>query len=371
LKVLHFFKTYLPETMGGIEQVIFQLAEGGIRHGVESEVLYLSPQRVTGDSQVSSHRTHRAHESFQLASTGFSLEAFSVFRRLASQTDLIHYHFPWPFMDLVHFASSVKVPSVVSYHSDIVKQKHLLKLYTPLMNAFLGSVDAIVATSPNYLATSEVLQRFNSKVRVIPIGIDRNTYPLADDARVSKWRASVGEKFFLFIGALRYYKGLDFLLDAARENGLPVVIVGSGPLESSLKDKAHALGLSNVFFVGSVPDEDKAALLQLCLGLVFPSHLRSEAFGVSLLEGAMYGKPLISCEIGTGTTYINIAGETGLVVPPQDPRALAAAMRALWDDPLKAAELGAAALARYEQLFRADTMVDDYYRLYQSLLNKE
>ena len=72
-------------------------------------------------------------------------------------------------------------------------------------------------------------------------------------------------------------------------------------------------------------------MFELCFAVLFPSHLRSEAFGISLLEGAMYGKPLISSEIGTGTTYINIDKETGLVVPPSDPIALREAMDFLWN----------------------------------------
>ncbi|MFJ3521377.1 glycosyltransferase family 4 protein [Pseudomonas sp. NPDC090203] len=370
MKVLHFFKTYLPDTMGGIEQVIFQLAEGGRRVGVEAQVLSLSSGPVQFDGRVGGHVVHRARQDLHLASTGFSLSAFGMFKRLSREVDLVHYHFPWPFMDVVHFVSGVQVPSVLTYHSDIVKQKMLVKMYSPLMNSFLRSVDAIVATSPNYLASSPVLQRFENKVSVIPLGIDPETYPAPQDARLDRWRAVTGQRFFLFVGALRYYKGLDFLLDAAKQTGLPVVIVGGGPLEQALKHKARSLGLANVLFLGGLPDEDKSALLQLCSAVVFPSHLRSEAFGVTLLEGAMYGKPMISCEIGTGTTYINIHGETGLVVEPCNASALAAAMQQLWGDPLFAAQLGGRAAIRFEKCFRADTMVGSYKSLYDEVLAK-
>ncbi len=367
-KVLHFFKTYYPQTMGGIEQVIFQLAEGGTSHGVQAEVLYLSRGGSARGEPVANHLTHRSQLDLELASTGFSLSAFRDFAELAKQADLIHYHFPWPYMDLVHFATRLRKPTVVTYHSDIVKQKTLLRLYQPLMHRFLSSVDRVVATSPNYVESSPVLQHYLNKVSVIPIGLDRATYPLPTAERLAYWRSRLGERFFLFVGALRYYKGLAFLLEALRSTPLPVVIVGSGPLEAELKDQARGHGLTNVHFLGSLPDEDKVALLSLCYGLVFPSHLRSEAFGISLLEGAMYGKPMISCEIGTGTTYINIAGETGLVVPPADPMALGQALRTLWDQPAMAAEMGRRALLRFEQQFTAETMVSSYATLYRSLL---
>jgi rhamnosyl/mannosyltransferase len=368
IKVLHFFKTYYPETMGGIEQVIFQLAEGSARHGIQAEVLSLSPRGAARNEVVGHHLAHRSKLDLHVASTGFSLSAIKDFVELAKDADIIHFHFPWPYMDLVHFATRLRKPTVVSYHSDIVKQKTLLKLYKPLMYRFLSSVDRIVASSPNYAQSSTVLTDFKDKVSVVPYGLDRTTYPEPSTEKLERWKARVGEKFFLFIGALRYYKGIHFLLEAAQRNRLPIVIVGGGMLEEELKASAQAAGLDNVHFVGKLPDIDKAALLKLCYALVFPSHLRSESFGISLLEGAMYGKPMISCEIGSGTTYINLAGETGMVVPPADVDALAAAMQAMWDQPAMAAEMGARAAERYEKVFTADAMASSYAEIYRSLL---
>jgi rhamnosyl/mannosyltransferase len=147
------------------------------------------------------------------------------------------------------------------------------------------------------------------------------------------------------------------------------VIVGAGPIERELKKQADTLGVRNVHFLGAVSEEDKVALISLSYGIVFPSHLRSEAFGIALLEGAMYGKPMISSEIGTGTTFVNIAGETGIVVPPSDSFALRTAMQYLWDHPIEAARMGKNAEARYFKYFTADNMVKSYVNLYQSLLS--
>ncbi len=368
-KVLHFFKTYYPETMGGVEQVIFQLAEGSVARGLSAEVLSLSTRGAARGEAVGHHVAHRSRLDLHVASTGFSRSAFKDFAELARQADIIHYHYPWPYMDLVHFASRLNKPTLVSYHSDIVKQKMLLKLYRPLMNRFLGSVDRIVVSSPNYAQSSEVLQRFKDKVDIIPFGLEQSTYPEVDEAKRAGWRKRVGGRFFLFVGALRYYKSLDCLIEAAKLANLPVVIVGHGHLEQALRAQAQAIGASTVQFVGGVDDEDKVALLQLCEGFVFPSHLRSEAFGISLLEAAMYGKPMISCEIGTGTTFINLHGQTGLVTPPRHPGELARAMLELWNDPARAAEMGRQARLRYESVFSADQMIDSYVQLYQQLLD--
>lgn len=370
LRVLHFFKTYYPDSFGGIEQVIFQLCKGTAPYGITSNVLTLSPNPHETPIDFSGHLVHQAKLDFQLASTGFSLSAFGKFSALAKQADIIHLHYPWPFMDVVHFAAMHGKPTVVTYHSDIIKQKLLLKLYRPLKNRFLNSVDRIIATSPNYLATSLVLNRYRDKIVEITYGLDKSTYPSPASDTLAKWRSRFGggQRFFLFVGMLRYYKGLHILLDALHGTDYPVVIVGSGPVEGELKKHAARLGLKNIHFLGVLPDEDKVALLQLCYGVVFPSHLRSEAFGISLLEGAMYGKPMISSEIGTGTTFINIGGETGLVVPPSDPVALRQAMRYLLEHPEEAANMGKRAEGRYWKHFTAEQMVKAHVELYGGLL---
>jgi rhamnosyl/mannosyltransferase len=367
MRVLHFCKTYFPDSVGGIEQVIRQMCVGTGRLGVTNQVLALSRARRLAPIEFEGHTVHRVPLNFEVASNAVSLQAIGRLARMALDADVVHYHFPWPFLDIAHFLARIDKPTVVTYHSDIVRQKALLRLYQPLMHRFLGSVDSIVATSPNYLATSKVLDRYRDKTRVIAFGLDRSSYPEPDQSRLAHWRARVGPKFFLFVGVLRYYKGLHILLDAVAGTPYPVVIVGAGPIESELKARAERLGLKNVMFVGALDDADKVALLRLCYAVAFPSHLRSEAFGISLLEGAMFGKPMISSEIGTGTTYINVHGESGLVVPPSDPVALRAAMRSLWDNPYMAREMGRRAEERYWKLFTSAQMAEAYASLYREL----
>jgi O-antigen biosynthesis rhamnosyltransferase len=367
VKILHFFKTYYPNSFGGTEQVIFQLSRCTARQGIEVEVLSLSRNPEEGPLFIDNHRVYQSKLDVELASTGFSVAVFSRFAELAREADVIHCHYPWPCMDLVHLLSRTKKPTVLTYHSDIIRQKYLLKVYRPLMHYFLNRVDQIVATSPNYLATSKILNQYREKTAVIPIGLDKNTYPIPSPDLIAHWRSKITGKFFLFVGMLRYYKGLHILLDAIKDTDLKVVILGSGPVEASLKECAKKQGINNVFFVGILPDEDKVALLQMCYAVVFPSHMRSEAFGISLLEGAMFGKPMISSEIGTGTSYVNIHGETGLVVPPSDPGAFRKAMQYLLENPTEAHKLGSQAEERYLNFFTADKMTAQYINIYEEL----
>ena len=369
MRVLHFFKTYWPDSFGGVERVIHALAKGGVAHNIESDVLALSPAPSEMSLDFDYHRVFQVKCDLDIASTGFSRAAFKQFRQLSRSADVIHYHFPWPFMDIVDLVTSHGKPSVVTYHSDIVKQKMLLKLYTPLMHHFLGSASRIVATSPNYLASSATLQRYQQKTDIIPLGLDERDYPQAKKSRLDYWRQLFPGGFFLFVGVLRYYKGVYILLEAAQRSGIPVVIVGGGPHESELRKSIDQGGISNVHLVGALPDEDKIALLALCRALVFPSHLRSEAFGLSLVEAAMHGKPMISCEIGTGTSFVNLDQETGLVIAPDNVEALVSAMRKLWQNDALCEKFGTAARKRYVDYFTAQKMVESYALLYQSLIH--
>ena len=371
IRVLHFYKSSLPASYGGVESFIDTLCQADAKLGVQNTVLTLHPTPRKQPIEMDGYTVHQAKQNLFVASTGFSFSSLSQFPILASGVDIIHYHFPNPFADMLHMVCSPKKPCIVTYHSDIIKQKYLLYVYRPLKHRFLHSVDHIVATSPNYVATSGVLQRYTNKVSVIPAGIEQNRYATVDQERLNYWRERLAEPFFFFIGALRYYKGLHVALDAIAGTKIRIAIAGSDGVEKELKAQAASLRLKNVDFLGSVNDEDKLALMHLCYGFIFPSHLRSEAFGISLLEAATVGKPMISCEIGTGTTFINLTNETGLVINPCSSRELREAMQYLLDHPDIAAQMGKNAKKRSFALFSAAQQAKSYYALYQRLLSSK
>ena len=370
MKVLHVYRTYFPETQGGLEEVIRQICSSTVKHDIESRIFTLRNNGKSDVVQFDGVEVCRFSQDVEIASCGFSIAALKGFKQYVEWADIIHYHFPWPFGDILHLLGKVEKPCIATYHSDIIRQQWLLRLYRPIKRAFLDKVDVIVATSENYFATSKVLGRYSEKVRVIPIGIDDRHQPVTQE-KIEELRQKVGDGFFLFIGVLRYYKGLHILLDALENTDCRVVIVGSGPIENELKAHAKRLSLSNVTFLGYVNDEDKIALIKLSRGIVFPSYLRSEAYGVTLVEGALFGKPLISTEIGSGTSYVNKHGETGLVIPPSDSRSLRNAMEKIANDDLLAKKMGENSRNRYETFFTGSLMGKKYAELYQKMIQEK
>lgn len=366
IRVLHFYRTYWPDSFGGGERVIATIAQGAALHGIDTEILSLSRDPASSQPMHNGIRAEKVGYRFRPGGVEMSLKAIGKLQEMARSADIINYHYPYPFADMAHLGGRIGKPFVVTYHSDIVGRRTLDTAYSPLRNWFLSRANRILATSQNYADSSPVLARHADRTQIIPLGMFDRSGEL-DEAGIAHWRKRLPKRFLLFTGVFRYYKGLDYLLQATAKTGIDVVLVGGGPEEEKWKEKGR--GINNLHFLGSLDDDDKYALLSLSDGFLFPSHLRSEAFGLSLVEAAMFGKPMISCEMGTGTSFVNKNEETGIVIPPADVEALAAAMQCLFDDQALAAKYGKAARKRYEDLFTADRMAASYADLYHEIMS--
>lgn len=373
IRALQVYRTYFPDPPGGLQEAVRQIAISTSRVNVESKIFTLSPEPLPKMLHRPEGAVIRAKSWAAPASCDLGgVSAFTRFAAACADSDVVHYQFPWPFEDVLHAVVRPKIPAVMTYQSDVVRQKFLGKMYAPLMWKTLCSMRYIVATSPAYATTSTVLSHpsISGKVRVIPNGIDEDTFSKeSDDAVFSRTGVNKSEPYFLFIGVLRYYKGLHTLVQAASSVDAKIVIAGSGPEDQALKNQVMQQGIKNVIFAGQVSDAEKNSLLQSCRALVLPSHLRSEAFGMVLVEASIFSRPLISCEIGTGTSFVNSHGESGFVVEPECPKELAQAMNDLLRDTSLVEKMGVGARERYERLFSGRALGMAYADLYREAMN--
>jgi len=235
----------------------------------------------------------------------------------------------------------------------------------------LRKVDRILVTSPNYQESSEVLRGLRDKCAVIPFGIDQTRFRTVSSESVERVRTLYGPgPWVLFVGVLRYYKGLNYLLEAIASVHARLLIVGDGPEGPALRQTAEGLGLGEkVVFVGAVPDSDLPAYYGAASVFCLPSSERSEAFGLVQLEALASGVPIVSTELGTGTSYVNSDGESGLVVPPRDASSLAGALERLVQDNALRQRLSAGARERAE-FFTAARMLADTAALYDDVLER-
>ncbi|MCB0054140.1 MAG: glycosyltransferase, partial [Caldilinea sp.] len=148
-------------------------------------------------------------------------------------------------------------------------------------------------------------------------------------------------------------------------------VVGIGPMEGSWRAQAQTAGVTDrLTFLGEVPDDGVLALYHAASLFVLPSTNRAETLGIVQLEAMACGLPLICTELGTGTSYVNQHGTTGLVVPPNDAPALATAINTMLASPELRRAMGEAGHRRVHAEFSIDAMLRRTLGFYQEALER-
>jgi glycosyltransferase involved in cell wall biosynthesis len=368
LRILHLYKDYYP-VLGGIENHVGLLAESQARAGHEVTVLVTSRTSHTQREVRNGVTVIKAGRLIEAASTPLSLSM--PWLLLRQRPDITHLHFPYPPGEVSQWPHIGRRVTVISYHSDVVRQRRLLWLYRPAMLRILRRVDRILVSSPNYLESSEVLRSLRSHCTVVPYGIDQTRFQNVTGAAAQRIHDSYGPgPWVLFVGVLRYYKGLRYLLEAMKDVHARLMIVGDGPEGPALRQATETLGLNEqVTFAGAVPDSELAAYYRAASVFCLPASERSEAFGLVQVEALASGVPIVSTELGTGTSYVNQHDVSGLVVPARDPSVLAQALERVLSDTALRQRLAAGALCR-AKAFTADRMMSDIDAVYATVLSR-
>ncbi len=372
MRILHVYKDYYPPVKGGIENHLNLLCNGLKKRGVGVHVLVANTQMKFDTENFNGIPIAKATQWGRFSSAPLTPTFHRYLRRLGENADIIHFHHPNPTAEFAYFFSNLTNKKlVITYHSDIIRQDKLGKLYAPFRKRFLQMADKIIATSPNYIDSSAVLRPLKDRCRVIPLGIDIQRFDVQHDiGRVEAIRRRhAGKPIVLFVGCFRYYKGLHLLIAAMKKVDAKLLLIGNGPESHRLQKLVKRNQLNNkIEFLGELSDDAVNAYYKACDIFVLPSHLRSEAFGLVQLEAMCCRKPVISTELGTGTSFVNVDQETGLTVKPNDVEALSTAINQLISDPEKRRRLGEAGYKRVGQMFSLEKMVDSTLALYQSLL---
>jgi rhamnosyl/mannosyltransferase len=352
--------------MGGIETHLQTLCNQLIRT-TEVRVIVSNDDPGEKDDCVEGVRVKRVPTPFTLASAPICPAMVSAIR--SSGADLVHIHLPNPTAVLAYLASGHQGPLVVTYHSDTVRQRFLGALFEPMLHRFLNRATAIIATSPQYLATSPVLRRHRDRCIVVPYGIQAEQFAMCDPARVAPINAEFGSPLILAVGRLVYYKGFEYLVEAMRGVQARLLLIGDGPLRARLEALAEEKGVADrVTLLGTVQNEDITPYYHAADLFVLPSVARSEAFGIVQLEAMAAGKPVINTELDSGVPFVSPHGETGLTVPPENPPALATAINRLLSDRALRFEYGRAARARVQNLFTVQEMTSHTVDIYRDIV---
>lgn len=360
MKVLIVNKFYFP-WLGGVETVVQQLAEGFAKiPGNEVVVLCCNSVNKNSEEKNNNVKVVRASSIGVFRSMPVSISFFSQFRKLSKNTDVIDLHHPFPLSFLSCFIFRPKAKIVVHYHSDIVRQKFLGFLLTPLIRWVFGRADTIIVTSQNLLDSSSMLEDFKSKCVVIPLAI--NIYAIdatRDDALQAKIKEDRGD-YIIYAGRLSYYKGVEYLIRAAADISQKLLIIGEGAEKDKLQNLVATLNLQHkVSFINHVLKKEFYNYIRGAKVFVLPSIFRSEAFGIVLLEAMACGTPVISTELKTGTSFVNQHGITGMVIEPINVLALQQAIKHITNSESERVMMGRNARERVLEQFDEQKMIND------------
>ena len=368
LKVLQIYKDYCPPVFGGIEKHLSLLC-GKLSSVAHVDVLVANRRAQTEQDFINGIKVLKAGTFGRFLSAPLSpLFGYYLSRE---RYDILHFHLPNPTAVLSYLLVRPPGAVVATWHSDIVRQKKFMPLYRPFLTRFLNLCDAILPTSERYARTSPFLTLHLDKCHPVPLGIDVSRFSPTEKIKqkAGELRARFSDRIVLFVGLLRYYKGLKFLIDAMLDLDATLIIVGEGPMRAELESYCRERQLkAKVFFAGAVDEEVLPAYYHSCDVFCLPSIYRSEAFGVSQLEAMACGKPVVSTALDTGVPYVNLDGRTGLIVPPMDSAALAEALCSLLSDKVLAARLGNAARERVLTEFTAEQMAQSVLAVYRRLI---
>lgn len=372
MRVLQVSKFY-PPVLGGIETVAWELTEGLNRAGVRTDVLCSNQSPHSRLEQTAAGYTvQRTACLGMVLSTSMAPVMPLHLARMAARAHLVHVHMPDPMAAAALWAVRPRVPVVVHWHSDVIRQRRALKAYEPLQRWLLQRADAIIATSPPYADASQALQPWRSKVAVVPIGISDN-HSLDCSMKAAALRKRFrGRRIVFALGRMTYYKGFDVLIEAAAD--LPadcaVLIGGQGDLLEHYRSMVAKRGLAGkVILLGHINDDELPSHFEACDIFCMPSTVRSEAYGVAMLEAMVMSKPVVASNIlGSGVPWVNLHGLTGLNVEASNPSALTNALTELLLDDALRARMGLAARARYEAHFQAAHMTRQVLDVYRRIL---
>jgi glycosyltransferase involved in cell wall biosynthesis len=371
MKILQLGKFYPPH-IGGIETVMYDITEVLNKKDYKTDVLCSNKKNIYSEEIINNYKVMRTKTYGIKFSTSLSPQMIFKLRQIINDYDIIHVHLPDPMANLaLMFVNLNNKKIILHWHSDIIKQKNLLKFYEPFQNWLMKRADKIIATTPKYIKESKYLQKYKSKCISIPIGIDDKKLKI-NNLLLNKIKKEYKNKKVIFsLGRLAYYKGFKYLIESAKylNDDYIILIGGNGPLKIELEKEININNLQNkVKLLGRITDEELANYYTLCHLFCLPSIFKSEAFGVVQIEAMSFGKPIVATNIPeSGVNWVNKNNISGINVDIKNPKQLAYAFQNILDDKYNYKIFSENSLSRFNKLFKREKMINEIITLYNNI----
>ncbi|WP_342146816.1 glycosyltransferase [Rickettsiella endosymbiont of Aleochara curtula] len=372
--ILHLGK-FSNEQVGGIETVVDTLLT---RLSLDFKLFNLVASSSFKNKIVeqAGYIEYNAALAGMLARTPFCPSMPYQIRKLYQryQFSIVHLHLPNPMAHLASETLPDSVKRIISWHSDVIRQKNLLKIYQPFVNRLLKQASALIVSTP-YLAEKSIqikIARDRKIIHTIPYGVDFDYFLINKyQEKMDQIKQQYSHRFLVFaLGRHVYYKGFCYLIEAMQHlpKNITLLLGGEGALTRKLKQQVKTLQLEHqVYFLGEIAKQNLPAYYHACDLFCLPSIDQSEAFGIAQLEAMACAKPVICCDVTHAASNVNQDAVTGFVVSPRSPRALANAIYTLYQEPVLRRSLGRSAYHYAKENFTTQKMVAQIKNLYQEI----
>ncbi len=373
MKILQLGKHY-PFHYGGIEKFYFDLAIELNQQNIECDIFCANENKYNKIFYEDNVKVISFGRFAFKASTSLSYKVFFELKKIINQYDVLHVHLPDPMIVVALFVLRPKQPIILHWHSDIVKQKKLKKLFLPFQNWILHRANKIIATSPNYIESSEDLQDVKSKCIAIPSGLNPNRLVVNNKRLEELENKYKGKKIIYFFGRMAEYKGVEYLIQSVQyfSNYYHFIISGGGDTVEYKKMVKQMNIEDKVTFTGRIENEEVGAYYKLCDLFVLPSITRNEAFGLVQCEAMFFGKPVVSTNIeDSGVSYVNKNEETGLIVPIKEPKAIYDACKTIIDNDELYEKFSSNAKLRFDKMFHINSIAKEITKIYKEVIKDD
>jgi glycosyltransferase involved in cell wall biosynthesis len=368
MKVVQLVKYYDP-CQGGMESVVKNLVEGVVDCSDDIDFTVYSNNHLKSFTRVKNKigriTVLKEITPVFLKSQPLNLR-YPTLKKLIIENDIIHHHYPFPTMEvsLLRYLKKFEDKKfIITWHANIKNSRWswIEKFYNPIIKKLLDRADYIIVTSPQLFEASDILKSYKDKTKVIPLSFD------------PKYKISTGKKMpenrnfeLLFVGKLRKYKGVEYLIQAIQNLPINLTVVGNGEELEILKEQVNSLGLQQqVRFVVDAPDIELSQIYQDSDLFILPSINEAEAFGVVQLEAMANGLPVINTNLDSGVPFVSLNDFSGLTVEPKCSESLKSAIEKIIQNKELYEFFSANAIER-AGLFTRRKMSESYLELYNA-----
>ncbi len=375
LKILHIYKSYIPEVMGGVARVIANICD---KLGDKFEFTVLCSREQGLGKKYKEGKAKVIVTMSLVILLSMPIAPFYIIWSwiLSRRSNIVHAHYPMPLTDIaiaLYFPKKTRL--IYQWHSEIFKQKSIAFIFDFFTRMALKKAHAIVVTDKIMYDNSKLLAPFWDKIKIINFGIETDKWQLtpSEIKEVEKIKKKYG-KFAVAVGRLVEYKGFDVLVEAAKIAAYKgykfnYVIIGSGKLYDELTAKINTYNLQDhITIITKADDKTLKIFYHASEFFLFPSVSINEAFGIVQLEAMACGKPVINTNLPTTVPKVARHEKEGLTVEVGDAEGLADAIVKLTTQDEVLAKFSTAAKKRVVEVYSLNKVSKDMEDLYNKLI---